>query len=366
MLCYTTVPSTLRWSLGFLALVAAASGLSAHYVNARPDAHAPIGVMGDHTHEAGEFMFSYRYMRMNMDGMRFGEESISADDVWSCGTYVITPVSMTMDMHMGGVMYAPTDWVTLMGMAMYRESEMDHRIDPAAAMLVMLNGGSDTFTTSSSGIGDTVLSALVRFYSGERYRAHAGFGISLPTGSIGEQDIVPGPGGRIQRQLPAPMQLGSGTFDFIPAITVLGQPSDALSWGVQARAVLRLNENWHDYALGNQFEWNTWGGWAFSDWLSLEVRLRYLWEDEMEGQQSSLLLNPPFAPSRRTVPTAFSENYGGTTVEAGIGLNFYLPRGSLRGHRLAVEMLFPLYRDLNGYRLETDWTVIVGWQKAFH
>jgi hypothetical protein len=32
----------------------------------RANAHAPIGVMGDHRHHQGELMFSYRYMRMWM------------------------------------------------------------------------------------------------------------------------------------------------------------------------------------------------------------------------------------------------------------------------------------------------------------
>ena len=35
-----------------------------------PDDHAPIGVMGDHAHKAGEWMLFYRYGFMKMDGNR--------------------------------------------------------------------------------------------------------------------------------------------------------------------------------------------------------------------------------------------------------------------------------------------------------
>ena len=35
---------------------------------ARPDGHAPISVMGDHMHAMGEWMVSYRYMTMDMEG----------------------------------------------------------------------------------------------------------------------------------------------------------------------------------------------------------------------------------------------------------------------------------------------------------
>lgn len=37
-----------------------------------PDDHAPLGVMGDHVHNAGEFMVSYRFSRMSMEGNRDG------------------------------------------------------------------------------------------------------------------------------------------------------------------------------------------------------------------------------------------------------------------------------------------------------
>ena len=43
-----------------------------------PATHAPIGVMGDHTHEQGEVMLSYRYMRMGMNGSRDRDERISS------------------------------------------------------------------------------------------------------------------------------------------------------------------------------------------------------------------------------------------------------------------------------------------------
>jgi len=88
----------------------AAPGL---WTSARPDGHAPIGVMGDHTHEVGEVMFSYRYMVMDMDGLIDGSDSISRADVFAEG-FAVTPTEMTMEMHMFGLMYAWSDELTLM------------------------------------------------------------------------------------------------------------------------------------------------------------------------------------------------------------------------------------------------------------
>ena len=61
-----------------LALAALILSGSTALAQSRPDAHAPIGVMGDHTHDKGEWMLSYRYMYMNMTGNRVGTDSVSA------------------------------------------------------------------------------------------------------------------------------------------------------------------------------------------------------------------------------------------------------------------------------------------------
>ncbi|NOR42674.1 MAG: hypothetical protein GQ572_04995, partial [Gammaproteobacteria bacterium] len=42
----------------------------------RPDSHAPIGVSGDHLMRDGEFMLTYRYMSMDMEGNRTGTDRV--------------------------------------------------------------------------------------------------------------------------------------------------------------------------------------------------------------------------------------------------------------------------------------------------
>jgi hypothetical protein len=95
--------------------------------------HAPIGIMGDHVHEKGEVMVSYRYMNMNMQGSRLSGEAISENTIVTTipnrffgvpgqpPTLRIVPTEMTMEMHMFGLMYAPSDGVTLMTMLNYVE-----------------------------------------------------------------------------------------------------------------------------------------------------------------------------------------------------------------------------------------------------
>lgn len=151
--------------------------------------------MGEHIHKKGEWMFSYRAMYMDMDGMYRGSSSVSAADVFAAG-YVVTPEWMTMEMHMLGAMYAPTDRITFMAMLPYTMMEMRHQIDPAAAPLIGLNGGSRFFTTESSGIGDLKLSSLFHIHESGPHHWIGGFGVRacLP-GQSPSRTAFPGPAG---------------------------------------------------------------------------------------------------------------------------------------------------------------------------
>ncbi len=44
---------------------------------------------------------------------------------------------------------------------------------------------------------------------------------------------------------------------------------------------------------------------------------------------------------------------------------FALPVGWLSRHRIAIEGGVPVYQDLNGPQLETDWTLMVDYPFAF-
>lgn len=329
---------------------------------ARPDAHAPISVMGDHTHAEGGWMFSYRYMNMQMDGMRSGNDRISATEVFAAdGGYTVAPEWMTMDMHMLGMMYAPTDKLTLMLMANYIETEMEHRIVSQAAAN-MINGGDTQFTTQSSGLGDLKLSALYRFHLEDNRKAHFGLGLSLPTGSIDEKDILPAMGGAVSQQMPAPMQLGSGTFDLLPSITFVQQFED-WSWGAQANGVVRLeDENSNNYRLGHKLELLGWAGYNLTEWLGLNGGLSYGYTGKLKGNQKDVGV---MGPNGRSVTTAFEDNYGGESIDIILGVNLLTPKGFLEGHRLSLDLRLPLWQDLNGYQLETDSVLTIGWQKAF-
>ncbi len=329
----------------------------------RADGHAPIGVMGDHLHKQGHWMLSYRFMHMDMTGNRIGDNEVNPETIvtripnrffgspMQPPTLRVVPTTMTMDMHMFGLMFAPADWITLMVMLNYTEKEMEH---------VTFRGGMGTtrlgeFTTESSGIGDTRVTGLVRLLDSGIHRAHLNIGISLPSGSTDETDRILTPmGGRPQVRLPYAMQLGSGTVDLLPGLTYTGN-SKRVGWGAQYAGTVRMEKD-NGYQWGDKHLITGWLSYSPRNWISGSIRIEYDTMGTIEGRDPNII-----AP----VQTADPDNYGGDKVNLKLGLNFSAQSGFLRGHRLAIEGGLPLVQDLHGPQMETDCTLTAGWQLAF-
>jgi len=313
-----------------------------------PADHAPIGVMGDHTHTKGELMFSYRYMRMGMQGLRDDDEGISRSRVLD--DYAVTPTRMDMEMHMIGAMYAPVDRVTLALMLPWVRLDMDHRTRM---------GGS--FSTSTEGLGDIRASALVDLWKAEGHSIHANLGLSFPTGSLSEVGRTP-LSAPSKVRLPYPMQTGSGSYDFLPGLTYRGS-LDAFSWGAQAGGEIRMNENHADYRLGNEYALTGWGTYTINRWVSASLRFEWQHALNIRGRDSSIATTNPMGVP--LVPTADPGRRAFMRLDALAGLNFAVPMGVLEGVRFAVEAGLPAYQRLDGPGLETDWLLTVGVQYAF-
>lgn len=321
--------------------------------------HAPIGVMGDHRHARGEWMFSYRFMHMDMAGIQIGTDDATPEQVATTvpnrffgnpgqpPTLRVVPTAMFMDMHMLGAMYGLTDDVTVMVMGNYISKKMDHIVFAGGVGTRRL----DTFETSPMGFGDTKIAALI----GLSDKVHLNAGLSIPTGSNTKtDDIVTPMGGNPTVRVPYPMQLGSGTFDLEPGITYRDQ-NDAFGWGAQVRGVIRLGRD-NGYALGDKAMATVWGAVALSPAVSLSGRVQAETQARIDGIDP-VIVGP--------IQTANPDFQGGETVTAFAGVNFAVTRGSLKGWRLGIEGGVPVVQDLNGPQMPTDYTLTAGVQKSF-
>lgn len=300
----------------------------------RPDAHAPLGVMGDHVHGRGGAMFSYRHMTMEMEGNRNGDQRLSPQQVLQ--SFMVAPLRMTMTMDMFGVMVPTSDDLTLMLMIPEVSLGMDHVTRTGAR-----------FRTEVEGVGDIRLSALGVLHRGHRRQLHYTAGLSFPTGSI--QARAPTPMGP-NTLLPYPMQLGAGTTGFHPALTYQVQ-GDRGSFGLQLAASTYLGYNDEGWKPGALVQLQGWAARRLSHRFSLSGRLSYQDQSGVEGFDARL------AP---VVPTALPSTRGGQRLDLGLGVNW-----KLGGHRLAFEWVVPLEQDLAGPQLEFDRSLQVAYQFAF-
>ena len=274
---------------------------------------------------------------MNMDGLLKGSNSVTASSQLT-GMSTMVPTKMTMDMHMFGTMYAISDKWTLMAMLNYLDNDME--------MIMPMNMSMDM---GSSGIGDLKIAGLydlAQWDSGRRM--HLKLGLNLPSGSIDEKYD-----GQI---LGYGMQLGSGTYDFEPAITYLVQ-TENYSYGAQLGGILRIGENDQDYTLGNKFEATLWGARKITDSLSASAKFDYSRQSEVDGKDTRM--NEAMSP-------ALNPNSQGRDITTfGLGLNYYFQNGGLSGHRLAAEWETPIDQKVNSVQLELDSVWTLGWQYAW-
>jgi|TARA_B100001093_G_scaffold459267_1_gene472264 hypothetical protein len=323
--------------LTFLSLLAPSFAHEGPWTASRPDGHAPISVMGDHMHEMGEWMVSYRYMTMDMESLLKGSDSVAPTMMATGFMPNMLPTEMTMDMHMFGTMYAFSNKWTLMGMLNYLENEMS-----------MPMGKMD-----ASGLGDIKVAGLYDLAQwNDGRRVHLKLGLNLPTGSIDEKDSM-------SRILGYGMQLGSGTYDLEPAITYLGQ-TESYSYGAQLGGILRIGENDNDYTLGNKFEASLWGARKITESLSASAKFDYSSQSEVDGAHKGLT-----TMQKNMSPGNQASSQGRDITTFGLGLNYYFQEGGLKGHRFAAEWETPIDQKVNGVQLELDSVWTLGWQYAW-
>lgn len=289
------------------------SAVAAHDGDAytsRVDDHAPIGVMADHYHKTGEWMASARYMTMKMGN------PISA----------MGPQEMTSHMVMAGMMYAPTDWVTLTAGTSFRDKTMK----------MAMNG--ETTTMSNSNMGDLGLNAIFPVYTTDNSRLLFKAGVSLPTGKIAAANDM-------DMRYSLMLQSGTGSYGFTPAVTY-SQFNDGWSFGAQLKANIWLDDNSFGERAGDVWTGTTWGSYTIIDNFSISGRL------SVESKDT-------------TLTTTQASGDASETAMGYVGANYVFRNGALAGHRFAVEFGKRLAASRGDHNLEAAHVITIGWQLAW-
>jgi nitrous oxide reductase accessory protein NosL len=305
-----------------------------------------------HTHPAGMWMVNYKFMHMNMSGLRDGTTNVDQSNVGfkrpTPYTYMMIPTGMTMDMHMVMLMYGITDRLTIMTMANYQSNKMNMLMDMGPMKPITQE---DPMTTK--GFGDIEIRGI---YKINKYLTGS-LGLSLPSGSISETITMM----RKEYRAPYDMQPGSGSFDLKPALTYNALSDDALwNWGAQAMYTWHTAKNRNDWSFGDSFKVNSWLQRAFGPAASW-MRFAYTDTGRIKGRDSEIekLIHPVTGMGAPT-PDADPINYGGQRLDGAIGVS--LQKGAFS---IGVEGGIPLYQNLNGLQLKTTWFLNVGMQLMF-
>jgi hypothetical protein len=324
-----------------------------------PLIHPAAGLMNEHMHEGGEIMLGLRFERTHAGGAnQSGTDEIADADIVAAG-YSARTESMTMDMAMLDLMYAPTDKVTLMLMPHYMWHRMTMLgIDPASGM----GGGhgghggghglpyGEEHEHGTDGFGDTLVSASYRLARTPGFGAHVTLGVWVPTGSVSKTNAD---GTFVHYG----MQPGSGTWDLEPSLTLTGR-AGAIGWGGQASYRWRTDDNNESgFAFGDKARATGWVSTLLSRDLGATARLEYVHEGAILGHYNG--------PHSHAAPPDRQANYGGDVVSTGFGLNWLLPIGGDRKPQLSGELSVPLYQDLNGIQAPQDWRFTLGLSRTF-
>ncbi len=306
--------------------------------------------------EANSFHLNISYIYVRFDGYLNGDQSLSPQQVlWQTfpvpprppDTYPIVPTVIEQQAVTFDITYDLTEELSFSLQFPYIYQSTEH--------ISAVPGFSD-FTISSEGLGDISAGVSWQAWSNEGNTLLLGADISFPTGAINEQGRTPR-SATMDSQLPYTMQLGSGTFDYTPAIAYVGW-SEQWMWGVGAEATLRTGRNYRGYRLGNVYEVNAWVRFIESEWIQPSFRLSTQFWDKILGDDSALLItglpNNPY-PAPVTDPNAF----GGTKMLALPGIRLSYPEGVWRGQFLEIEGGVPVYQYLNGPQPKEDWRISV-------
>jgi hypothetical protein len=323
----------------------------------------PASIMGATMIPQGSFMVNFIPMWMHMDGLQDGTDRIS--DAAAVTTvpnrfagqpmpgypmmkqpaYLrAVPTDMDMSGQMLGFMYGLTDSVNLMVMGTYLQKSMTMQVYKGATGSVPLG----TSKASTEGFGDTVATAMVRLLDRPNQEVHFNLGIGLPTGDITQSGTMLMPNGmRMNMRLAYGMQLGDGTYDFLPSLVYTGRDK-AITWGAILRGRYPMDNNDEGWRIGNLTQLTAWGGYDFDSHFTGTLRIAGTTVDSIHGQDP-LITGPS--------PGANPDFYGGDMAEAFVGLIAKFKTFGNHQARIAAEVGMPFYQDLNGVQLAQSWSL---------
>ena len=301
----------------------------------RPDFVYPAGVKGGKNMMSKKLMFGYKFGTMEMKCCKDGTSSVDENFIKGLN-FSMTPISMTMRMHMLSTMYAVNNKFSLMAMLPYIEKEMEMKMLSGMMM-------GKLHKTSSRGFGDLNLAALYKYSK----KSNIKVAISIPSGEFNEKDHnMSG----VLKMMPYPMQIGSGTYDLILGYS-FQEILDNWSYGAQLNMVTRFDYNSEGWKYGDRRELNLWASKPMSKNLSISFGFDIEHQENIQGRSSFRM---------GTTPTWNEYFHSHLRLSSNFGINYKIPNSM---SRIGFQCGTPIYRDVNGPQMDPDLKCNIGFSK---
>ena len=288
-------------------------------------------------------MAMYMPMYMNMEGNYIGTDKVSTATLLKTPNLTgkgpanlrIIPSTMDADMNMFGVTYGLTDAVNVMVMGNYVDKDMTMTTYSGMGSSMMSSKVLGTQTYGTDGFGDVSVVGMVRVYEDGINHIHVNFGLSLPTGSTTEQMNMLSPMGTYMlMRANYGMQLGTGTYDFLPGVNDTGA-KDLWSWGALYRGRFALDSN-QGYHWGDINQLSGWLGYTFVPGVTATARVAGTVQGKIDGNDPQIY---------GAMQGAYPGWYGGERVDLFGGIEIAGHQFGLGHTKLAIEAGFPVYQD---------------------
>ncbi len=315
-------------------------------------APAPVGVFGVDMPAQDRLVLSLSPSFTRQQGNLIGSRSVTPLEIISTVSSPYTPVgdhplrmapqSLSVDSLGIGAAYGLSRDVTV-GLSTVVQQRSVHMQTFSGLSGSTSLGYSDGTTT---GLGDTTVSAIVKVFQSRTYRLNVNFGLSLPTGGVTETFNLLTPSGTAptKRAFYA-LQLGSGTVDAMPGFALIGA-SGAWSWGVGYRGRLPLDTNGQGWRFGALEEANAWGEYAWAPGLETTLRVNGSTQGRISGD------DPQIRGYGQSVDPRF---YGGDQISLFGGLIIGGRYFGVNAAQFGLEGGEPVYQRLNGPQLGRAW-----------
>lgn len=356
-----------RKSLIVVALLAVSTPLAAQqdeesYVwsSNRPDAQAPLGVMGERVLEQGHFELTYKFTQMNSRGVWYVSDSLPI--ATTLKLYSVAPATLSKQTHTVMAAFGLAPDLTILGTAEFSVYDREQYT------------ATSYFVTTAQALGDITATAIYQVYASGPFRMTVSGGVVLPVGEARTWACTPFATGCVEDDsttphsaLPYDMRPGGGTFAVMPGISGEVQNEHG-SLGAQFKGRINIGSKSVDpfgavaadssFTYGDVYEANGWAAYRFNDVISISAGIRWQTWGKIEGGDP--LLSAGQDPGNDAV------SLSGQRVDMPLGINFVVPGNSFfAGHRLFLESVYAMHHDYEGPQLGLDWGINLGWRVDF-